>query len=258
MNNKGYAITSVIYGILLIFLFVVFATLSILITRGNTLNKIKKNALNTVVGNNDTLTVPYYVANFSNINVTSDASSHGTVDYNAFVISPYGYDVTSTLSGNSINYTVMDNGVSIASFSKTLVSGSEAVVTNYDYTSKIEKVMLEPGIYKLEAWGGETLGATGVYASGYVTLSKRTILYVNVGGGKSGSKDGYNAGNTLIAYDKDMNNKLLSVGNSYSFGTDLSGTSYYESDCNNDTATVNCRKNGNGYIRISSLVYTTK
>lgn len=258
MNNKGYAITSVIYGILLIFLLVVFSTLSILITRGNTLNKIKKNALNTVVGNNDSITIPYYVADFSTINVTSDAASKGTIDYNAFVISPYGYDVTSTVSSNSVNYSIKDRGALIDSVSKTLVTGADARVTNYDYTSKVEKVMLEPGIYKLEAWGGETVGATGVYASGYITLSKRTILYVNVGGSKSGSKDGYNAGNSVIATDKDMSNKLISAGNSYSFGTGVTNTSYYDSDCTNDDITVNCRKNGNGYIRISSLVYTTK
>ena len=258
MNNKGYAITSVIYGILLIFLLVVFSTLSILITRGNTLNKIKKNALNTVAGNVDTTSIPYYVADFDNINVVDGASNYGTIDYNSFVISPYGYDITNTLSGDTINYRITNRGSLVTDFTKTLVTGANALVTNYDYTSKVEKVMLEPGIYKLETWGGETVGASGVYASGYITLSERTILYINVGGSKVGMRDGYNSGNTIVASDSDMNNILISSSNTYSFGSDVSNTSYYDSTCTNDTATINCRKNGNGYIRISSLVYTTK
>lgn len=258
MNNKGYAITSVIYGILLIFLLVVFSTLSVLITRGNTLSKIKKNALSTVKGDVDSLSIPYYVADFSNINVTSDAATYGTINYNAYVVSPYGYEISSDVSGNTINYTVNDRGALVTSFSKTLVSGADPVINNYDYISKVEKVMLEPGIYKLETWGGETVSSSGVYASGYITLSSRTMVYVNVGGGKSGSKDGYNAGNTSISYDKNSSNKLISSGSTYSFGDSLSNTSYYDSDCTNDEVTVSCRKSGNGYARITSLVYITK
>ena len=256
MNNKGYAITSVIYGILLIFLLVVFSTLSILITRGNTLNKIKKNAINSVIGNNESSTFPYYVADFNQINVSSNASLYGTVDYNAYVISTYGYDVSNTVSGNTINYSITDGGILVDSFTKTLVTGAEVLVTNYDYTSKVEKIMLEPGIYKLEVWGGETVSAPGNYATGYITLSERTILYVNVGGSKSGSKDGYNGGVTLISTDSNLTNKLIASNNT--FGTGVSNTMYYNSDCNNDDSISSCRKNGNGYAKISSLVYITK
>ena len=256
MNNKGYAITSVIYGILLIFLLVVFSTLSILITRGNTLNKIKKNAVNTVIGNNDSSSFPYYVADFEQVNVTSDASLYGTVNYNNYVISPYGYDVSNTVSGSTINYSVTNNGVLIDSFSKTLDTDAQALVTNYDYTSSVEKVMLDPGIYKLEVWGGETVGASGTYAAGYITLSERVILYVNVGGAKSGSKNGYNGGVTSIAFDSSSTDKLIASNNT--FGASMSNTFYYDSDCNNDDAVSSCRKNGNGYIKISSLVYVTK
>ena len=36
MNNKGFAVSSIIYAILIIFLILVFSVLSILVTRGNT------------------------------------------------------------------------------------------------------------------------------------------------------------------------------------------------------------------------------
>lgn len=256
MNNKGYAITSVIYGILLVFLLVVFATLSVLITRGNTLNKIKKNALNTITGEHDSSFIPYYVADFSRINVTNDASTYGTVDYNTYVISPYGYDISNTVSSGNIEYSITDGGILVDSFTRSVLTGVDPLVTNYDYVSKIEKIMLEPGVYKLEVWGGKTVAAAGTYASGYITLSKRTILYVNVGGASSGNKNGYNGGVTSISYDSSSTDKLIASNNI--FGASMSNTSYYDDECSNDNAVSNCKKNGSGYVKISSLVYITK
>ena len=88
MNNKGFAISSIMYGILIIFLILVFSTLSILVTRGNSLSKIKNNALNTIIGgSDDTAMMSNIVADFSSMNITSDASNHVTVNYNINLLS---------------------------------------------------------------------------------------------------------------------------------------------------------------------------
>ena len=70
MNNKGFAISGIMYGILIIFLILVFSVLSILVTRGNTLSKIKENALNTITGTTDsTVIMSDIVADFNTINI---------------------------------------------------------------------------------------------------------------------------------------------------------------------------------------------
>lgn len=60
----------------------------------------------------------------------------------------------------------------------------------FDFTGKIEKINLSPGIYKLEVWGAqggyglnETYrGGYGGYSSGYINLDAPTDLFVAVGG----------------------------------------------------------------------------
>lgn len=76
-------------------------------------------------------------------------------------------------------------------------------VLNYDYTGNVQTISLPKGTYKLEAYGaqggdsGQT-GGNGGYAAGTLTLSKKTTLYIQVGGkganNVSGTGGGYNGG----------------------------------------------------------------
>lgn len=48
MNNKGFAISGIVYSILILFLLLVFSVLGMLVTRKTALDKIRNNALQTI------------------------------------------------------------------------------------------------------------------------------------------------------------------------------------------------------------------
>ena len=82
----------------------------------------------------------------------------------------------------------------------------EEVVLDLGYTGKEETIILEPGIYKLEAWGaqGGGEGGYGSYSAGTIELQNEQKIYMNVGGkgqdkvnGQTAS-GGYNGGGNAI------------------------------------------------------------
>ncbi|MBR1377193.1 MAG: hypothetical protein IJ565_05255 [Bacilli bacterium] len=263
MNNKGFAVSSIIYGILIIFLIVVASILSLLITRGSALNKIKKNALSAIKGN-DTSSIPMdaIVADFSTINITSDAPSYTTINYNINVYSPFGYEIRNSISGAQITYTAYDNSNVVDSVVKNIQTNAEPLVEDYKNTDGEEKVLLSPGLYKLEVWGAENSNPGG-YSVGYLYTEEMMIIYINVG-----SKSGYNGSATHIAKTSGIlsnlnsNDVIISAGGNGTVGiasaslksSNVIGTS----TCPNKDATSNCTKSGNGYARITSLIYYTK
>ena len=76
----------------------------------------------------------------------------------------------------------------------------------FDYTGNIQSIELLPGKYKLEVWGAEGggrrlsrnsasgLGGLGGYATGILTLRKKTRLYIYVGGHGLSSTSGIASG----------------------------------------------------------------
>lgn len=73
----------------------------------------------------------------------------------------------------------------------------------FDYTGAVQNITLEPGIYKLEAYGASggsyyepglhtksSVGGLGGYTSGIITFKEKVTLYIYVGG-----KGTYGAGN---------------------------------------------------------------
>lgn len=271
MNNKGFAISSIIYGILIIFLLLVFSTLSILVTRGDTLHKIKINVLNAIKGIDDTIvTMDALVADFKTMNVTSDASSYVTIDYNLNVYSPYNYRIQNNVSGNKIIYSAYNGANLMMSLERDLNSSASPSVQTYEYSGQEEQILLEPGLHKIEVWGGSGSTGKGAYSIGYLYLTDKKIAYVNVGSEKKSSKEAYNNGYTHIALSKGLyanvnrNDVIIAAGGNGNEGyIDYSGltnknTVSTPGSCFGDTATSNCMKEGNGYVKITSLIYFTK
>ena len=245
MNNKGFAISSIMYGILIIFLILVFSTLSVLVTRGNTLSKIKDNAYKTITGETDDVVVMSdIVADFTTMNVTSDAPNHVTVDYNINVYSPYGYRIESSVSGNTITYTAVDGADVIDTVTKALNSAANPLVKNYEYKKGYEKILLDPGLYKLDVWGAKTT-ENGNHSSGYLYLPTKKIIYIYVGGK---GRYGYNGGHSHISYNQGLLSELgenIIISDSYIGGV-------------TEGATENEVQTGNGKVTITSLIYFTK
>ena len=76
----------------------------------------------------------------------------------------------------------------------------------FNYTGNVQSIELLPGKYKLEVWGAEGggrrlsgnsasgLGGLGGYATGILTLRKKTRLYIYVGGHGLSSTSGIASG----------------------------------------------------------------
>ena len=262
MNNKGFTISSLVYGILIIFLLLVFSTLSLLITRGNTLSKIKQNAIMIIQGKNESsVSESKIVADWTTMNISEDASSYVTIDYNINVLSPFGYRISNSVSGSTITYSVTDTDNNQTTIERTLNLNAPHKVDDYVYEEKIKQVILDPGLYLFEVWAGAK-ASPGTYSKGYFYTPERKIIYVNVGGAGSNLRSGYNDGTSYISLDKEGNDILISSLTNLAagqFGSALTNTATYQSsNCANKTATETCAKQGDGAIKITSLIYYTK
>ena len=239
MNNKGFALSGIIYGVLIIFIMLVLSVMSVLVVRGNTLFKIKENALNSITDNDlDDINMSPIIADFTTFNVTSDATNYVTLNYKLNVYSPYNYNITSSVSGNTITYNVYNSSLLVTTITKTLNNNAEALENDYEYKKESEKILLNPGLYKLEVWGASS-SSLGSYASGYLYLEDKAIVYVNVGGK---GRYGYNDGETTISYGE-QSGVIISSNT----GSNLIAP----------TSTPNTWT-GNGKAKITSLIYFTK
>lgn len=71
----------------------------------------------------------------------------------------------------------------------------------FGYTGSVQQVDLEPGNYKLKAWGAQGgsfdssfCGGYGGYSTGTINLESKTTLYVVVGQASNSVSGGYNSG----------------------------------------------------------------
>lgn len=248
MNNKGFALSGIIYGILIIFLLLIFSIFSVLMNRGNTLAKIKENALNTVKDiSQDNIVMSEIIADFTKINVCSDAGSHGTVDLNSNVYSPYGYEIRNTKSNGVITYSAYDGDTLVTSLERQIDEAAPLKTSEFLYSNKIEKILLNPGVYRLEAWSSKRTG--GNYVSGYITLSEKKIVYIIAGGN---GRNGYNGGASHIAYKygltADLTDEDILI---------LSGAETASNKLTEVTTSAN-QSDNHGKVKITSLIYFTK
>lgn len=267
MNNKGFAISGMVYAILIIFLLLVFSVLSILVSRKNTLDKIRDNALSTVTGEvieEGLPSMPNILIDWNTLYINSEANGKVS-DYFSLVSSPLGYTINSSSNftfgnkGNnySVTYTATDsNDQTIETVTKTVIESDKKEIYNYDYTGEKEMVSLSPGIYKLEVWS-----AQGAYNIGYIVLDKRTTVYVYVGDtDKNSNSNSVSKGGTGFELIGSSINKY--IGTNTTSGTWLSeSSSYLESKSSIESGNNMIEPNGqsstghigNGYARITQL-----
>ncbi len=243
MNNKGFALSGIIYGILIIFLLLIFGVLSLMMVRGNTLVRIRENALNNIKNtSDDTVEMNTIIADFNTINLVSNASDYVTIDYTMNVYTPYNYRISHAIAGSNITYSAYNGSTLVTSLIRNINTSAEPLVNEYGYIKGYEKVLLDPGLYKLEVWGGKGTN-NGNYASGYLYLKDKKIIYIFVGGKGT---HGYNDTITHIAYKNvDYNNDAVII------------SSIKEPDLINPTF-EEATNNSVGRVKITSLIYFTK
>lgn len=247
MNNKGFAISGLVYGILIIFLLLVFSVLGILVGRSSTLSKIKNDALNTITGKtgvNNIDGLPNLVVDWTTMYVNSEVSSL-SIDYLTLgASSPSGLDVSQTNNfefnhvGTEYDITFSAKNASnmtIESKTKKITEKND-IIKNFDFTGEQQELLVGPGIYKLEVWGAESgtnsTSNKGSYAKGYLKVTTPTKLYIYVGGkgtdklasttvrtpgGYNGAQDCYNGssggGATDIRINEDNKNASVITAN---------------------------------------------
>lgn len=209
LNNKGFAIASILYSIMVLFLMLLLSILGILGSRKAILDKNKKDildSLNSVVTNNR--------INFEHRNITiinrgnkddilfalmdgvtaidkdGNQINSGNISYNLNVDNIEDGDYTVTYSTNS-------NGSKIIATRKVTIVSDDISQTFSQTGSSQEFISNYNGSYKIEAWGASGsdfstyTGGNGAYVSGNINLEKDRELFVFVG-----SSNGYNGGGT--------------------------------------------------------------
>ncbi len=116
---------------------------------------------------------------------------------------------TTTISGANLTITGKEAGQAILRATAADGSGKSATCTVtikpktmvFAYTGGKQEVTLQPGTYTFECWGAQGgsynstyTGGKGGYATGTITLTSSTKLYVYVGGQGSQTAGGYNGG----------------------------------------------------------------
>ncbi len=241
MNNKGFALSAVIYGILIVFLVLIFSILSVLVIRGNTLSKIKENAYKNINNESDSsVAMPVIIADFASINITSDASDYVTLDYNINVLSPYNYEITNNVEGNIITYKAFDGSEEKASITRNINLNASPLEQTYEYKKDFEKVLLNPGLYKLETWGAKG-SSNGNHTAGYLYLDTKKIVYIYVGGKGT---HGYNSNISHISYREGLFNGDAIISSA-------SIPELLDASIEEGTSTT-------GRVKITSLIYFTK
>lgn len=261
MNRKGFAISGLVYGILIIFLLLIFSVLGILVGRKASLDKIRDNALAVVTGKNVGLKLdplPNILADWSTMYINNEVATLD-IDYlNLGVSSPTGYKIENETDFSlgspnkkyNITYKAVDGAV-IDQVTKNIIEKND-IIYNFAYTGDRQETVLGPGIYKLEVWGAsggmDTTISNGSYASGYLVLDSVSKLYIYVGGrgsdkldnpeartpgGFNGADSGYNGSTGGGASDIRINNDSLFarviVANGGS-GTVSTGGNFFNND----------------------------
>lgn len=239
LNNNGFAITSILYSIMVLFLMLLLSILGILGSRKAILDKNKKDILENL--NNEVLNNKF---NFEHRNITIINSGNTddivyalmdgvtAIDENGNQISSenisYNLDVNDIENETyTVTYTANNNGKIIIGTRKITFTDND-IVNTFIYTgSEQEFIPSYNGSYKIELWGarGGNMTGEGVdyqgnsrgqftyyggkasYTGGRIKFTEGQSLYVYVGGAggdneyKVGGNEigGYNGGGSLVA-----------------------------------------------------------
>ena len=201
LNNKGFAIASILYSIMVLFLLLLLSILGILGNRKAILDKNKKDILEEL--NKEVL---YNRINFEHKNIT--IINRGNIDDIRFALLDgvtaldsngntigtdkinYNLDLTNIENKSYyVTYTVNQDNKTITSTRQiTFVPDSADYTNNFDYTGDSQTFTTKyDGSYKIELWGAQGgdyttfKGGKGAYTSGNIRFVNNMHMYVYVG-----------------------------------------------------------------------------
>jgi len=218
INNKGFAISSMLYSILLLFLMLLLGVFAILGSRKVILDKIKSEIVTDLTQNRS------YNFLFEHQNIalsnTSKVSNY-TFDLldGVVIVDQNGNMVEATITTTSsptfnsavngtytVNYSATYEGKNIEA--QRVIEVVDPIILEYAYTGDVQELNIaNKGVYRAELWGASGgdfspyTGGKGAYTSGNIDLTAGTNLYIYIGGKgvDKGATGGYNGGGTLAA-----------------------------------------------------------
>lgn len=232
LNNKGFAIASILYSIMVLFLLLLLSILGILGNRKAILDKNKKDILEEL--NEEVL---YNRINFEHKNIT--IINRGNIDDIRFALLDgvtaldsvgntigtdkinYNLDLTNIENKSYyVTYTVNQDDKTITSTRQiTFVPDNTDYTNNFDYIGDSQTFTTKyDGSYKVELWGaqgGGPYGGLGAYTSGIVGLDKNMDTYLYVGGQGQGGltvqnyTGGYNGGGDILSVNDASLSKIF-------------------------------------------------
>ena len=196
LNNKGFAISGVLYPIFVLFLILLFGTISNLATAKAVIDRNKIDIEKQLNGDNVN---PYFVMDGHDITITTGYSYTPTTGVKAYssegkelgleqitVISEPVFN--NNLDGvYNITYSVTDARGRTTIDSKKITVAAQ-MPSIYNYTGDVQTfTTTKKGIYKVELWGaqggsGGGTGGFGGYTRGDIDLDSNVSLFVYVGG----------------------------------------------------------------------------
>lgn len=217
-NQKGFAVSSIMYAILILFLILVTSILASLANRKLLLDKTKNDVMNRLNGRVMTSNLTF---DWSTIVLSTAIDDVAEINFKQGIhaVDPEGNEIaldliTYTLdptfnikvAGNyQVTYAVPDPNEGTISMSAPVVV-KEKEEMNFDYTGAPQEYYAIPGLYHIQAWGAQGgsmnaySGGKGAYTSGDLIVKQDQTLYIYVGGaGTTLDAGGYNGGGTLTA-----------------------------------------------------------
>lgn len=233
MNNKGMAISSILYTILILFLALLFGILGLISSSKKTFDTLKDKLYNDLNSNYPDvfLTTNQEDSNKMDIKIISRKyidsyylTTSSSVDEQTFNTNKTqlenpseNYTLTQTIEHSTYYLYLKDIHDVLYKYKLELFSASQEVY-DFSYTGNIQTFTVpQTGMYKLEVWGAQGgsisttyTGGKGGYATGNVSLNKNDVLYIVVGGqgencqgNKVTCNGGYNGGGSAKTYSDD-------------------------------------------------------
>lgn len=210
LNNKGFAISSILYSIMVLFLMLLLSILGILGSRKATLDRTKKDILDEL---NSNYLSNRFVFVHRNITVVNSGNKDDIVyalmdgvsalDENGNPIPKenISYDLDIDTIENRdyvVTYTATNNQKTIIG-TRTITFTDMQTVNTYSYTGNVQTFNPKyDGNYKIELWGSQSNTGektNGNYTRGNILLSTVNTLHVYVGS----QTNTFNTGNIINA-----------------------------------------------------------
>lgn len=254
LNQNGFAVASILYSIMVLFLMLLLSILGILGSRKAILDKNKKDIMTELNQNN---LYNRFVFEHKNITIINNGNT-SDINYalmdgvrafdengNEITKENISYDLDiNNITNNEyrVNYVATTSGKNITDTRLVIFTPITAIMT-YDYTGE-EQVFISnySGSYKVELWGAQggsnelATGGKGAYTSGYINYNTNSKWYIYVGGAGTINSDfsltaGYNGGGLGVVHPTHSTTSVFShFGGGGGGATDIR---FYNGEWNN-------------------------